>query len=96
VFRREAVRLNLRDVRLAPDGSTRNVVYHVASYLGRCDVPLEGFRPPTDEIAGLRWASAAEVDELLLRGELSPNMAYFWLTHALVLLSLTGVALDAP
>ena len=66
VFRREPLLLNLRDVRLAPDGSTRNVVYHVASYLGRTDVPLDGFRPQADEIAGLRYAApAAEVDGLL-------------------------------
>jgi 8-oxo-dGTP pyrophosphatase MutT (NUDIX family) len=91
VFRREALRLNLRDVRLAPDGSTRNVVYHVASYLGRTDLPLHGFRPQADEIAGLRYATAAEVDALLTRSELSPNMAYLWLSHALALLSLPGV-----
>ena len=96
VFRHEALRLNLRDVRSAPDGSMRNVVYHVSSYLGRTDVPLEGFRPQQEEIAGLRWAEAAEVDKLLLRGELSPNMAYLWLTHALVLLSLPGVDPAAP
>jgi 8-oxo-dGTP pyrophosphatase MutT (NUDIX family) len=91
VFRRETLQLNLRDVRVAPDGSTRNVVYHVASYLGRTDVPLEGFRPQADEIAGLRWAAANEVDALLLRCELSPNMACLWLTHALALFSLPGV-----
>ena len=95
VFRREALQLNLRDVRLAPDGSTRSVVYHVASYLGRTDVPLEGFRPPAAEIAGLRYASAPELDELLLRCELSPNMAFLWLTHALALLSLPGVRAGA-
>ena len=57
VFRREALQLNLRDVRRAPDGTLRNVLYHVASYLGRTEVPLEGFRPQADEIAGLRYAS---------------------------------------
>lgn len=91
VFRREALQLNLRDVRSAPNGSLRNVVYHVASYLGRTDVPLDGFRPQREEIAGLRYAGAGEVDALLLRCELSPNMAYLWLTHALALLSLPGV-----
>jgi isopentenyldiphosphate isomerase len=92
VFRREALQLNLRDVRRAPDGSLRNVLYHVASYLGRTDVPLEGFRPPSDEIAGLRYAALGEVDKLLLAGELSPNMAFLWLTHASALRSLPGVA----
>jgi 8-oxo-dGTP pyrophosphatase MutT (NUDIX family) len=91
VFRREALQLNLRDVRRAPDGTLRNVLYHVASYLGRTDVPLDGFRPQADEIADLRYAPAAEVDRLLVSGELSPNMAYLWLTHARTLLSLRSV-----
>ena len=91
VFRREALQLNLRDVRRAPDGRTRNVVYHVASYLGRCDIALADFAPPPEEIAGLRYASAAEVDALLLAGELAPNMSFLWLTHARALLSLPGV-----
>ena len=91
VFRRVALQLNLRDVRLVPGGAgIRNVVYHVASYLGRTDVPLGGFRPPADEIAGLRYAAPAEVDTLLVRGELAPNMAFLWLTHAHALLALAG------
>ncbi len=90
VFRRYSLQLNLRDVRKAPDGSLRNVLYHVASYLGRTDVPLEGFRPQQAEIAGLRYASANEVDRMLLAGQLSPNMGYLWLTHAHALLALVG------
>jgi hypothetical protein len=90
VFRRAALQLNLRDVRTVPGGGTRNVVYHVATYLGRTDVPLAGFRPPADEIAGLRYAAPAEVDSLLLRGALAPNMAFLWLTHARALLALAG------
>ena len=91
VFRSEALCLNLRDVRVAPDGTLRNVVYHVASYLGRTDVPLDGFRPQADELDGLQYAGPTVVDALLVRGELSPNMAYLWLTHAHALLSLPGV-----
>jgi len=90
VFRREALQLNLRDVRLLPGGGLRNVVYHVASYLGRTDVPIDDFEPPADEIAGLRYAAAAEVDALLVRGELAPNMGFLWLTHARALLALAG------
>ena len=90
VFRRAALQLNLRDVRIAPGGGIRNVTYHVASYLGRTDVPLEGFAPAADEIAGLRYASPAEVDGLLAGGRLSPNMAFLWLTHARALLALAG------
>jgi 8-oxo-dGTP pyrophosphatase MutT (NUDIX family) len=89
VFRRAALQLNLRDVRLAPGGAgIRNVVYHVASYLGRTDVPLDGFRPQADEITGLRYAAPAEVDRMLVRGALAPNMAFLWLTHARALLAL--------
>ncbi len=88
-----ALQLNLRDVRRAPGAvGLRNVLYHVASYLGRTDVPLDGFRPPADEIAGLRYAPAAEVDAMLVRGELAPNMAFLWLTHARALLDLVGLA----
>jgi 8-oxo-dGTP pyrophosphatase MutT (NUDIX family) len=92
VFRREALQLNLRDVRRTPDGAWRNVRYHVASYLGRTDVPLDGFQPQTGEIAGLRYVAPAEVDRLLLTGELAPNMAFLWLTHAAALCSLPGLA----
>jgi hypothetical protein len=93
VFRRAALQLNLRDVRLGPAGSgIRNAVYHVTSYLGRTDVPLGGFQPQQGEISGLRYATPAEVDTLLARGELAPNMSFLWLTHALALLALA----DAP
>ncbi|HSD27318.1 MAG TPA: NUDIX domain-containing protein [Vicinamibacteria bacterium] len=92
VFVRAALQLNLRDVRLVPGGGMRNVVYHVASYLGRTDVPVEGFRPPVDEITALRYAAASEVDRLLARGELAPNMAFLWLTHARALLALASGA----
>jgi 8-oxo-dGTP pyrophosphatase MutT (NUDIX family) len=90
VFFRSALQLNLRDVRLVPGGGIRNVVYHVASYLGRTDVPVQGFRPPPDEIVGLRYATASEVDGMLARGELAPNMAFLWLTHARALLALAS------
>jgi 8-oxo-dGTP pyrophosphatase MutT (NUDIX family) len=92
VFRREALQLNLRDVRLFPQGGVRNVVYHVTSYLGRTDVPIERFSPPEAEIAGLRYAAPAEVDALLVSGGLAPNMAFLWLTHARALLALVGGA----
>ncbi len=81
VFRRVSLQLNLRDVRHAPGGGRRNVLYHVAVYLGRTDVPLAGFHPQRSEIDELRYATTAEVDELLLRGGLAPNMAFLWLSH---------------
>ena len=68
----------------------RNVVYHVAVYLGRTDVPRDGFRPQASEIADLGYFGAAAVDALLLRGELAPNMAFLWLTHARPLLAMVG------
>jgi isopentenyldiphosphate isomerase len=90
VFFRSALQLNLRDVRLVPGAGVRNVVYHVASYLGRTDVPVQEFGPPVDEIAGLRYATAPEVDRMLARCELAPNMAFLWLTHARALLALAS------
>ena len=90
LFFRSALQLNLRDVRLVPGGGVRNVVYHVASYMGRTDVPVEAFCPPADEIAGLRYVAPSDVDGLLVRGELAPNMAFLWLTHARALLRLAG------
>jgi NUDIX domain len=88
LFRRVSLQRNLRDVRHAPGRSgVRLVLYHVAVYLGRTDVPRPGFRPQESEIAELRYAPAAEVDRHLLRGELSPNMAFLWLTHGHRLLS---------
>jgi NUDIX domain len=83
LFRGLTLQRNLRDVRHAPGRSgLRIVVYHVGIYLGRTDVPLDGFRPQRSEIAELRYAPAEEVDERLVRGELAPNMAFLWLTHA--------------
>ncbi len=91
VFRREALVLNLRDVRLGPGRSEiRNVVYHVAIYLGRTDVPVERFAPQVEEVEGLRYARPADVDAMLVRGELAPNMAFLWLTQARALLALAG------
>jgi hypothetical protein len=85
-LRRLVLQLNLRDVRRAPSGELRNVLYHVAIYSGRTTLPLEAFRPQASEIAGLRYARAAEVDALLLEGGLAPNMAFLWLAHAHALL----------
>ena len=85
-----ARQLGLRDVRLSPEGGFRNVLYHVAIYLGRTDVPREGFRPQRSEIADLAYFPAASVDRLLVGGELSPNMAFLWLTQAERLLGLAA------
>lgn len=83
VLFRASLQLNLRDVRHAPGRSgIRNVVYHVAVYLGRTAIPLASFRPQRAEIEELRYVAPAEVDRLLLDGKLAPNMSFLWLTHA--------------
>jgi hypothetical protein len=73
--------LGLRDVRHAPEGGARIVVYHLAIYLGRTDIPRKGFRPQAEEITDLAYFLPAEVDRMLLAGELAPNMSFLWLTH---------------
>jgi isopentenyldiphosphate isomerase len=95
VLRRVAFQKNLRDVRHAPGGGLRNVLYHLAVYAGRTDIPLGAFRPQAAEIQELKYASAGEVDRLLLAGELAPNMAFLWLTQGLALLSLIDGAGEA-
>lgn len=87
VLRPAGLHLNLRDVRRAPGGGLRNVVYHVASYLGRTELPLSAFRPQPSEIDELRYFPAAEVDALLAAGGLAPNMAFLWLARGHELLS---------
>jgi hypothetical protein len=89
IFHRASQQRSLRDVRDAPGGGgVRIVTYHLAIYLGRTEVPLAGFRPQPAEIEALRYASAAEIDALLLAGGLAPNMAFLWLTQARALLTL--------
>jgi ADP-ribose pyrophosphatase YjhB (NUDIX family) len=88
VFRHASLQRNLRDVRQGPEGALLDVLYHVSIYLGRTDVPLGSFHPPVGEIAGLGYFAPRAVDEMLLRGELAPNMAFLWLTHAKALLDL--------
>jgi 8-oxo-dGTP pyrophosphatase MutT (NUDIX family) len=81
VIRRLGLQLNLRDVRLAPGGGVRNVLYHVAVYAGRSDAEVGAFRPQASEIEALAWFAPAEVDRMLLAGELAPNMAFLWLAY---------------
>jgi isopentenyldiphosphate isomerase len=93
VIRGVAIQHNLRDVRHAPRGAgVRNVRYHVAIYLGRSDVPIEGFSPQASEIQELRYVAAREVDRMLVAGRLAPNMSFLWLTqgHALLKLAARG------
>jgi len=87
LFHRAGFQLALRDVRHAPDGSSRHVLYHLAIYHGRTSVSIEGFRPQKSEIDELRYVAPAEVDQMLLEARLPPNMAFLWLTQAHALLS---------
>ena len=80
-FFRAGVQANLRDVRIAPGGGQRNVLYHVAIYLGRTDVPVARLSPQASEISELRYFTPEQVDALLLDGRLAPNMAYLWLAY---------------
>jgi len=86
LLRRVALQLNLRDVRRRPGAGYRNVLYHVAIYLGRTALALEQFRPQQAEIDELAYRTPAEIDRLLLSDQLAPNMAFLWLTQAHTLL----------
>lgn len=90
VLRRLSFQRNLRDVRRAPDGGVRNVLYHVAIYGGRTDMGIEGFRRQRSEIDELRYFTVADVDRMLLACELAPNMAFLWLAHAYALVGFGG------
>jgi isopentenyldiphosphate isomerase len=89
--RRVRLELGLRDIRFsaAPDRKLINVTYHAAMYLGRTVLALEDFSPQQEELAGLRYAAPAEVDQMLVRGELAPNMAFLWF-------ALGGLATKTP
>ena len=87
VLRRVAFQKNLRDVRVGPDGALRNVLYHVAVYSGRTDVPAGSFRPQPSEIDELAYFPPGDVDRMLLDGRLAPNMAFLWLAQAHALLA---------
>ena len=86
LLERVSTQLCLRDVRVAPGGGIRNVLYHLAIYHGRTAIPIDHFRPQKSEIAALRYASPEELDQLLLDGRMPANRAFLWLTqgHALL------------
>ena len=90
VLCRVALQLNLRDVRAAPAGEALNVLYHVAVYLGRTELPLGAFSPSRSELEDLGYFAAERVDRMLLAGELAPNMAFLWLSQGQALLSLAS------
>ena len=78
--RRVRLELGLRDIRFAatPDRRVINVTYHAAMYLGRTSLALAEFAPQQEELAGLGYFEPAEVDRMLVSGQLAPNMAFLW------------------
>jgi 8-oxo-dGTP pyrophosphatase MutT (NUDIX family) len=72
--------LGLRDIRHAapPARGLLNVTYHVAIYLGRTDLTVTAFRPQLDELDGLDYFEAADIDRMLMAGRLAPNMGFLW------------------
>jgi len=90
LLRPSGLQRGLRDVRLLPSGGFRNVVYHLAIFTGRTEMGLADFRPQAAEIDELRYFAPDEIDRMLLRGHLAPNMAFLWLTQARDLLQLAS------
>ena len=89
LLRRAGLQRNLRDVRHAPlRAGIRVVVYHVAIYPGRTDIPAGSFSPQSAEIDDLGYFDAGAVDRMLVDGGLAPNMAFLWLTQGKALLDL--------
>ena len=80
---------NLRDVRHAPGGGLRNVLYHVAIYARpHRPSPSTTSARRQSEIDELRYFAPAEVDHHpAATARLAPNMAFLWLTQAHALLA---------
>jgi isopentenyldiphosphate isomerase len=72
--------LGLRDIRYAAtkERPIINVTYHAAMYLGRTSLALKDFAPQEEELAGLAWFEATQIDRMLVKGELAPNMGFLW------------------
>jgi len=80
LVKRVRLELGLRDIRHAAVEARPiiNVTYHAALYLGRTLLDLSDFAPQEEELAGLAWFEPAEVDRMLVRGQLAPNMGFLW------------------
>lgn len=78
--RRVRFELGLRDIRYAATEGRQiiNVTYHAALYLGRTRLALEDFARQEEELAGLAYFEPAEIDLMLVAGQLAPNMAFLW------------------
>jgi len=78
--KRVRLELGLRDIRFAAtrERPVINVTYHAAMYLGRTSLDLADFTPQEEELGGLAWFAPAEIDRMLVTGELAPNMGFLW------------------
>lgn len=78
--RRVRLELGLRDIRYAAtkDRQIINVTYHAALYLGRTALALADFARQEEELADLAYFEPAEIDRMLVGGELAPNMGFLW------------------
>jgi hypothetical protein len=72
--------LGLRDIRYAatPGREIINVTYHAAMYLGRTKLAIEDFAAQEEEVSALRYFERSEIDRMLVKGELAPNMGFLW------------------
>jgi 8-oxo-dGTP pyrophosphatase MutT (NUDIX family) len=78
--KRIRLELGLRDIRYAATAGRPiiNVTYHAAMYLGRTALALKDFSHQEEELLGLDYFDPAEIDHMLVRGELAPNMGFLW------------------
>ena len=77
---RVRIELGLRDIRYAADEerSLINVTYHAAMYLGRTSLGLPEFARQEEELADLAYFEPAQIDRMLVKGQLAPNMGFLW------------------
>lgn len=80
VAKRIRLELNLRDIRFAstPARDLINVTYHAAMYLATTSLSIGAFARQEEELADLRYFDFADIDRMLVRGELAPNMSFLW------------------
>ncbi len=78
--RRIRLELGLRDIRYAAtaDAQIINVTYHAAMYLGRTALALADFAHQEEELTALAYFEPADIDQMLVSGQLAPNMGFLW------------------
>lgn len=78
--RRVRIEWGLRDVRYAatPGREIINVTYHAGLYLGRTSLGLADFSAQESELEDLAYFKPVQIDQLLVKGRLAPNMGFLW------------------